>query len=211
MTDLSLFLQQKLLTIPPLLFALTVHECAHSVIADRLGDPTGRMLGRSTLNPLPHLDPIGTFMLFFVGFGWGRPVPVDPRNFRRPRKDMAIVAFAGPFSNILTAALFAVLFRLIAVWSFELPEAAYRMILYGVQISLVLVFFNLFPFPPLDGSRILVGLLSQKRAIQFQGIERTLMMILPIMIITEVIFNIPIFWRFLGPVVRICYRLLIGV
>lgn len=210
MADILHLLQRLVLTAPPLLFALTVHEWAHSVTADRLGDPTGRMLGRSTLNPFAHLDPIGTFMLFFVGFGWGKPVPVDTRNFRRPRTDMAIVAFAGPLSNIFTALLFTAVFRLIEASSFDVPTATY-MVFYGVRISLVLTFFNLFPLPPLDGSRVLTGLLPSKMAIQFQRMERTLTMILPLIIVVEMVFHVPIFWKLMGPAVTIFHALLIGV
>ncbi|MBI4531847.1 MAG: site-2 protease family protein, partial [Candidatus Latescibacteria bacterium] len=168
MPDIADFLQRLVLTAPPLLFALTVHECAHSVTSDRLGDPTGRLLGRSTLNPFAHLDPIGTFLIFFANFGWGKPVPVDPRNFRRPRTDMAVVAFAGPLSNVFTALIFAALFRLMIIVPFTVPDTLAYMMVYGVRISLVLVLFNLFPFPPLDGSRILTGLLPPRMAIRFQ-------------------------------------------
>jgi Zn-dependent protease len=210
MSDIADFLQRLVLTAPPLLFALTVHECAHSVTADRLGDPTGRLLGRSTLNPLAHLDPLGTFLLFFAHFGWGKPVPVDPRNFRSPRTDMAVVAFAGPLSNVLTALLFAALFRLMVIVPFTVPGTLAYMAVYGVRISLVLVFFNLLPFPPLDGSRIVTGLLPQRAAIRFQEMERTLMLILPILIVIEAFSHVRIFWRLMGPAVTTFHRLLVG-
>ncbi|MBI4532293.1 MAG: site-2 protease family protein [Candidatus Latescibacteria bacterium] len=210
MPDIADFLQRLVLTAPPLLFALTVHEYAHSVTADRLGDPTGRLLGRSTLNPFAHLDPIGTFLLFFANFGWGKPVPVDPRNFRRPRTDMAVVAFAGPLSNVFTALLFAALFRLMVIVPFTVPGTLAYMTRYGVQISLVLVFFNLLPFPPLDGSRILTGLLPPRMAIRFQEMERTLTLILPVLILLEVFLRVPIFWGIMGPAVTTFHRLLIG-
>lgn len=209
MPDIASFVQRLVLTAPPLLFALTVHECAHSMTADRLGDPTGRLMGRSTLNPLAHLDPIGTFLIFFAHFGWGKPVPVDPRNFARPRRDMAVVALAGPLANLLTAALFAGVFRWLQISSTGNHLLAV-MSLYGVQISLILTFFNLFPLPPLDGSRILAGILPARQAMEYQKATGTLTLLLPIIILAEVFLHIPVFGLLMEPAITLFRRLLVG-
>jgi Zn-dependent protease len=159
-----------LLRLPIVLLALTVHECAHGYVAFRLGDPTARNLGRLTLNPIKHLNPFGFLCMLLVGFGWANPVPINPRNFRDPRKGMALSAIAGPISNLLLGLFFVLLH--------EIAEASvYRMLLDGLLplteaslnfFSLLLLFlelgawmnvclavFNLIPVPPFDGSRFL--------------------------------------------------------
>ncbi len=142
--------------IPAVLCALALHEAAHAYAADYLGDPTPRRLGRVTLNPLAHLDVIGTLLLVLVHFGWGKPVPVDPRNFNRPRRDMVLVALAGPLANIVTAVILAFVLR---TGGFAAMPAASIAINALVIVSLLLALFNLLPIPPLDGSKILYGLL----------------------------------------------------
>lgn len=143
-----------LLLLPVLLFALVFHEYAHAYVAYRLGDMTARYHGRLTLNPLAHLDPLGALMILFVGFGWAKPVPVDPRNLRHPRTDMMKIAFAGPGANLLLALGGGLLLRLGiqgAPWGL--------MLLMFTQINIALAVFNLIPIPPLDGSQIFSGLL----------------------------------------------------
>lgn len=148
------------LLIPPILAALTVHEYAHGYTAFRLGDPTAKLQGRLTLNPLAHLDPLGTILLFLAYFGWAKPVPVNPHNFRRPRTDMVWVALAGPASNVLLAALLGSLLRPLIEYRVIQPFGAlYQMVTIGVFINLMLAFFNLLPIPPLDGSKVVGGLL----------------------------------------------------
>ena len=142
--------------IPAVLCALALHEAAHAYAADYLGDPTPRRLGRVTLNPLAHLDVIGTLLLVLVHIGWGKPVPVDPRNFNRPRRDMVLVALAGPLANIVTAVILAFVLR---TGGFAAMPAASIAINALVIVSLLLALFNLLPLPPLDGSKILYGLL----------------------------------------------------
>ncbi|MGY8824979.1 MAG: site-2 protease family protein [Candidatus Latescibacterota bacterium] len=150
---------------PAVLVALALHEAAHAYTADRLGDPTPRRLGRVTLNPLVHLDPMGTLLLAVVHFGWGKPVPVDPRYFNQPRRDMMLVALAGPLANIATAIIFALSLRLL---DHTLTPLVYAAIDALVLISLLLAVFNLLPIPPLDGSKILVGLLPDEWALRYQ-------------------------------------------
>lgn len=133
-----------------LLLGITVHEFSHAFLADRLGDPTPRLLGRVTLNPLAHLDPIGTLALLLFRFGWGKPVLVESRNFRHPLTDEIQVSLAGPFANLVLAVGIGLVLRLIPVSDVVAASAAIV-----IQINLVLMIFNLLPIPPLDGSRLL--------------------------------------------------------
>ncbi len=152
-----------LLFVISLLFALTVHEAAHAWAANRLGDPTAKFSGRLTLNPLAHLDPIGTIMLFFFGFGWGKPVPVDEFNLNKPRRDNALIALAGPAVNLVVA-LFIGLFRL-PVYFLGLNSLVISgLMLSLIRLNIILGVFNLLPIYPLDGSKILIGVLPEKTA-----------------------------------------------
>jgi len=164
-----------LLSIPPILFALTVHEFAHAYIASRLGDPTARLLGRLTLNPIAHLDPIGSILLLIAGFGWAKPVPVDSRYLAHPRRDMMWIALAGPVSNVILAALFGSLLRVLAGNAYLSESVAgmalVKMIAISVHLNLVLAFFNMIPIFPLDGSRILTGLLPAGAAERYRALE----------------------------------------
>jgi len=134
-----------------LVVAISVHEAAHAFAAYKLGDQTAKNQGRLTLNPLAHLDLVGTIMLFFAGFGWGKPVPVNPYNFKDPVKDSAIVSLAGPASNFATALLVSVLIK---YFSGSMPVWLETTLWVIFDISLILGIFNLLPFPPLDGSKI---------------------------------------------------------
>ncbi|MDA0334385.1 MAG: site-2 protease family protein [bacterium] len=158
--------QEFLLWFPAVVIALTVHEFAHAYVADRLGDPTARALGRVTLNPLSHLDLVGTVLLVTLHFGWGRPVPVDTRYLANPKRDMLLIAAAGPAINVATAVVVGIGLRLTGV---PLLATETGVLLYlGLQalvlLSLLLAFFNLLPIPPLDGSKVLMGLLPRPLA-----------------------------------------------
>ena len=150
-----------------LVIALSIHEYAHARAADELGDPTPRMAGRLTLNPLAHLDPIGTIALFLFHFGWGKPVPIDPYNLRNPRRDQAIIALSGPVSNFITAAVFAFVFRLSG--SLASPYLS-SLVVSIVIMNLGLGLFNLLPLGPLDGSKVLLGLLPQEKAAEWEEV-----------------------------------------
>lgn len=156
-----------------LLIAITVHEFSHALMANRLGDPTAKRMGRLTLNPLRHLDPLGTLMLFLAGFGWGKPVPINPNYFRmNSRRGMALSAFAGPLANFTLAALLGILVRAgVVAWpwttqnfaSWEPSLIASVVIGYVIVLNLILGVFNLIPIPPLDGFNIAVGILPRKQ------------------------------------------------
>lgn len=147
-----------------LVISVTIHEFSHALVADRLGDPTPRSHGRLTLNPLAHLDPIGTIALLLFRIGWGRPVPIDPFNFRNPNRDAALVSLAGPGSNMILAIVLSILIRFPV---FQIPlliTFLYTLII----ISVGLAIFNLIPVPPLDGSHIFLGLLSPRVAAEWE-------------------------------------------
>lgn len=150
-------LQQLVLMIPGYLLAVTLHEVAHGWVADRLGDPTARLRGRLTLNPLPHIDPLGALAFVVARFGWAKPVPVDPRNFRRPIRDMTLVAVAGPLMNFVVAflGLVGLLVMRDHVHAPVLREPLLGMLRIVFEFNLVLAIFNLIPLPPLDGGHFL--------------------------------------------------------
>ena len=152
------YLSGLILKLPALLIAVTVHELAHALVADRLGDPTARRLGRITLNPLPHIDPLGALAFILAGFGWAKPVPVEARNLRHPVRDMAFVAAAGPVSNFAAAFVALVALRLVLRGGSAFPFVAEPLggILFWVYLfNLALGIFNLIPLPPLDGGHFL--------------------------------------------------------
>lgn len=170
-------LRTMLLALPGLLLGLVLHEFAHGWTADRLGDPTARHAGRLTLNPLAHLDPIGTVLLLLFGFGWARPTPVNPFNLRSPRRDDVLVTAAGPAANLLVAFAALLAYRLLpGAWA-EIGGTALSTV---AAINVYLAVFNLIPVPPLDGSHILAGLigLPPERSLQFQQVGSMLLLLL---------------------------------
>ena len=157
-----------ILMTPVILFSLTVHEYSHGRMALLLGDDTAQRLGRLSFNPMRHLDILGVLFFYFVGFGWAKPVPVDPRNFGSPRRDMMYVAIAGPLSNIALAVCCSFFIRLIS------PEFSYLFVIlaYGIWINVALAVFNMLPIYPLDGSSVLKGMVSQKIAEGMTNLDR---------------------------------------
>ncbi|WP_319557569.1 site-2 protease family protein [Thiomicrorhabdus sp.] len=180
MNELSL-MQNIAIWALPIIFAITLHEAAHGWMANKLGDPTAKMLGRLTLNPLKHIDPIGTVivplaLLIFSGvaLGWAKAVPVTMQNFKRPKQDMAWVAIAGPGANLLMAVGWAFIIKLGESLQYSLPEIGVFMVytgMAGVSINLLLLVLNLIPIPPLDGSRVVSAFLSPKLAWQYNRLE----------------------------------------
>lgn len=175
------FIRDLIILAPPLLLALTFHEFAHGYVANRFGDPTAKLAGRLTLNPLKHLDPIGTLAFFFIKIGWAKPVPVNPRFFAHPKQDMLWVALAGPLTNLTLAVLSAMLAKGVWFLASVLPATplvarilvpANEMLIASVWINLLLCIFNFLPIPPLDGSKILIGILPDTLALSYLKIEK---------------------------------------
>lgn len=196
----------------PVLFAITVHEVAHGWVAKKLGDPTADMMGRLTLNPIKHIDPIGTVVLPLLMmlmspfvFGWAKPVPITWENLKHPKRDIALVAIAGPGANLIMALMWAVVMKLaiillpVSAW---LAQPLLLMGRAGVMINLVLMALNLLPIPPLDGGRVMTGILPGPWAWQLSRIEPYGMMILIVLLVTRIL------WQILGPIV---YGMLIAI
>lgn len=178
-----------------LLIAISVHEFSHALIAYWQGDDTAKNQGRLSLNPLVHLDPIGTLLLFIVGFGWGKPVPVNPYGLRRgPISGMALVSLAGPLSNLVAAGLFGLAAKL----SGGVPD----IISYIVFFNIILALFNLIPLPPLDGFKIALGILPPRLSYSFSKIEAYGPMLLVLVIVVDNFTNLGILSRILGPAVN---------
>lgn len=161
--------QLLILMIPVVLFSLTVHEYSHGRIAFLLGDNTAKNQGRLSFNPLKHLDPIGTLFFYFMGFGWAKPVPVDPRNFEHPRRDMMYVAIAGPLSNVTLAVICSFFIRFIVP---DINGILFTLLCFGVYINVALAIFNLLPVFPLDGSSVIKGLVPGDIAARLSGLDR---------------------------------------
>ncbi len=164
----------------PVLFAITLHEVAHGWVASKLGDSTAKILGRLSLNPIKHIDPIGTIVVPLVmvlvsgfAFGWAKPVPVNMNNLNNPRKDMAIVAMAGPLANVAMAIFWVIFLKIVSllVSDINIAKGLMAMGQAGIIINLVLFVFNLFPIPPLDGSKVLSGFLPKSAALMMDKIE----------------------------------------
>ena len=203
-----------------LLIAITVHEFSHALMSDRLGDPTARRLGRLSLDPIKHLDPMGTLMLLLAGFGWGKPVPVNPHNFRiESRRGMALTGFAGPLSNLIVAALLGVLVRLDVVawhspWQYEpfyywdAGWIAADIIGYVIFLNLILAVFNLIPIAPLDGYNVAIGVLPRRQAYAWAKLERYGPLILLALIFLS--FYTGFLWNSLMRAVDLFARLFVG-
>ena len=221
--DPKLFLFQLGAISISLLVAITFHEFSHALMADRLGDTTAKRLGRLSLNPLVHLDPVGTLMLFLVGFGWGKPVPVNPYWLRRgERAGMALVALAGPLSNLVVAGVLALPIRMgMLKWhsprlygtpfmqwepTFILADLLGWIIFYNILLAV----FNLVPLPPLDGFQVARGILPRGLSHSFSKIEQYGPMILILVIAFSYFTHFDILWRFLTPVMDFFSTLLVG-
>jgi len=210
----NLLLKLSIMLVPGLM-AITCHEVSHGYIAYLRGDNTAKGLGRLTLNPLKHLDIIGTLMVFIIGIGWAKPVPVNFNNLNNPKRDMIWVAAAGPITNMLLASVSAVLLRLLVslgssragnVQFAVFLEPIILMLAFSVYINLVLAIFNLVPVPPLDGGRVMVGLLPYRQSVAYAGIERYGM----IAIILVVLFFPAILSYVIAPPLYLGLNLLIG-
>jgi Zn-dependent protease len=210
----NFFFKLSVMLVPGML-AIVCHEVSHGYVAWRFGDPTARMLGRLTLNPIKHIDIIGTLMIFFVGIGWAKPVPVTFQNLRNPKRDMIWVALAGPVTNLLLATVSAFLLRGLVVMdnSAVVPGSSLSMLVdpvalmlaFSVYINLLLAIFNMIPVPPLDGGRVMVGLLPYRQAAVWARIEPYGMVI-----IIALVFFTHIFSYVISPVLNVGINVLAG-
>jgi Zn-dependent protease len=168
---------------------LPLHEFAHAFVADKLGDDTARKNGRLTISPIAHISPLGALMIFLCGFGYAKPVPVRMRNFKNPKRDMALVALAGPLCNIIQAFVYLFLYSLITSFGFSNPAIAYVALFFffAADVNIGLAVFNLLPIPPLDGSRLATALLPAKYYYKIMQYERQITIGLFILIITGVL------------------------
>ncbi len=175
------------------LVAISVHECAHAAAAYALGDPTAKFAGRLSLNPLRHLDPLGTILLFLVHFGWGKPVPVNPRNLARPLRDQALISLAGPLSNFVTAAILVIPMKhILPLFNGPVSDFVGTFLAFTISLNIVLMIFNLIPIPPLDGSKVLFLILGHKLANVSDWLETNGPIVLFSVIIFSNFLNIPV-------------------
>ena len=197
-----------------LITAIPIHEAAHAYVADKMGDPTGRYSGRLTLNPMAHFDLMGSVAMILFGIGWARPVPINPRNFRDPKKGMAIAAAAGPVSNILVAGASLALAKIISYVSYAAGVNIVFSTLYTIfasmcYINISLAIFNLIPIPPFDGSRIFNYFLPDKYYFKVMEYERYIMIALFVMLFTGIL-DVP-FSLFSGIIFKVLDKLTLFV
>lgn len=199
---------QMLIFVLAFLIAITIHEAAHAFVADKLGDPSPRLAGRLTLNPIAHIDLYGTvlvpFLLLFIGspfvFGWAKPVPVDPYNLAHPKKDSALISFAGPLVNILLATALAILFK------FGLGN---ELTLALIRFNVVLAVFNLIPVHPLDGGKVLIGLLPTKEGNELDAFLNRYGMILLLFLIFPLFGGVSLLSQIISPIINSILTLLL--
>lgn len=211
-SELSVY-QLLAIAILPTLFAIVVHEVAHGWVAHRLGDSTAYMMGRLTLNPLKHIDPVGTILvpailIYTVGFafGWAKPVPINWHNLKYPKRDIALVAIAGPASNFFMAIAWGLVMKLANLLPNSMAlisEPLGYMGLFGILINTVLMVFNLIPIPPTDGGRIITSLLPPKMAYAVSRVEPYGMFILIGLILSGLL------WKVIGPIIDTVMRLVL--
>ena len=204
-------LLQILMIVPAALVGLVLHELAHGAVALALGDPTARDQGRLTLNPLRHLDLMGTIFLLILHFGWAKPVQVNPRYFAKPKRDMLLVALAGPATNLILAALFGLLVRTLPTEGGLALQIGRQMLLYGVVINAALAVFNMLPIPPLDGSRLVHALVPYRHEFTWRRIEMWATRGLFALMLLGAVTQTPIIGRVINPTIRFFLKVLAGV
>lgn len=206
-------IQQIIIYALPILFAVTVHEVAHGFMASKLGDKTAKMLGRLTLNPIKHIDLIGTILvplsLIILGskviFGWAKPVPINPQNLKKPRRDLALISIVGPFSNLFMAIFWAAIMKISLLLMQHGVQIAFPLVLMGnagIVINLVLGVLNLIPIPPLDGGHFIAAILPPRASYYYTRFEHYGFIIIFVLIMTGVLNTV------LNPIINSLYRLL---
>jgi Zn-dependent protease len=211
------FILRLIIQIPILLLTLTIHEFSHGYVAYLLGDDTAKRAGRLTLNPISHIDPFGLVMLFIAHIGWAKPVPINPYNFKNFKRDTAITAAAGPVSNFIVAILLSIFFNMIVKFN---PSIMYSknlistmgisMLYYAILINLALGIFNLIPIPPMDGSKILGGFLSDEVYYKYTAQEQRGAQLLMIIFAASYLFNLNLICSIIMPPLNFLLKLLIG-
>jgi Zn-dependent protease len=198
----------QVILIPVIIFALSFHEFSHGWMAYRYGDPTAKNVGRLTLNPMAHLDVFGSLALYLMGFGWAKPVPVDPRYLANPKRDMMWIALAGPISNLIVALVSGILLSvLLRIGLIGSQSPLLMVLIMSLQINLVLAIFNFIPIPPLDGSRILGGLIPYKYQNELAKFEYYGPRVLMGLIILSMFTRFNIFSVIISPIMTIFLKL----
>jgi len=205
--DFNQIIQQLIILAPPFLFAITFHELAHGYVAWRLGDPTAKDEGRLTMNPIKHLDPLGVLAFIIMKIGWAKPVPVNPRYFKDPRQGMLLVALAGPGANLVLAVISAILVKMlisVQILPLFILKPAAGMLVASVWINIMLAVFNCLPIPPLDGSKVLMGVLPADMARSYEKLE-------PFgFILLLILFYLGLISKVIMPIIRFANTLLLG-
>lgn len=196
-----------LILFPGLLISITIHEFAHALAADKLGDPTPRYQKRVTLNPLAHLDPLGTIMILLTSFGWGKPVEFDPYNLKNPVRDTALIALAGPLSNLVLATLLSVIIRLGVLPVEWMYSAAYAVLFVNVSLAI----FNLIPVYPLDGSKILVALLPAQTALEYEDFMHRYGFLVLLFLILPLVGGVSPVSQLVSPLITFVIQILLGL
>jgi len=211
------FITTIIIQLPILLITLTIHEFSHGFVAYMLGDDTAKRAGRLTLNPVSHIDPIGLIMLFIARIGWAKPVPINPYNFRDYKRDTALTAAAGPAANFVMAILLSIIFNFLKKMN---PELLYlggasafgvSLLLYAIMINLALGLFNLLPIPPMDGSKILGGFLSDEAYAKYTARERQGAQILMGILMISYVFRLNLIGSIIMPPLNFLLKLLTGL
>jgi Zn-dependent protease len=192
---------------PGLIISLTIHEFAHALAADKLGDPTPRHQNRVTLNPLAHLDPIGTLMILLTSFGWGKPVEFDPYNLKNPIRDTALIALAGPLSNLVLATLLSVIIRLGVLPMEWMYSAAYAVLFVNVSLAI----FNLIPVYPLDGSKILVAALPAQTALEYEDFMHRYGFLVLLFLILPLVGGVSPVSQLVSPIITFIIQVMLGL